>query len=91
MRLEAKDIHKHYGPKKANAGISLIIEAGNIHGVLGENGAGKSTLMKIISGYTTRTSGTILLTAGPGSINRRQKPPGSVSACSTRSLSISPR
>jgi len=65
MRLEARDIHKHYGPKKANAGISLTIQPGNIHGVLGENGAGKSTLMKILSGYTTKTSGTILLDGRP--------------------------
>lgn len=59
MRLEIKDIHKHYGTKKANNGISLTIEPGTIHGVLGENGAGKSTLMKILAGYIEKTSGTL--------------------------------
>ena len=61
MALELKDIHKHFVQKRANDGISLKIESGSIHGILGENGAGKSTLMKILSGFISKTSGTILL------------------------------
>ncbi len=59
--LELKDIHKHFGKIRANDGISLRVSPGRIHGILGENGAGKSTLMKILSGFITRTSGTIIL------------------------------
>jgi len=51
MRIELYDIHKHYGASRANNGISMTIEPGSIHGILGENGAGKSTLMKIMAGY----------------------------------------
>lgn len=61
MRIELKDIHKHYGKVHANDGINIIIESGTLHGLLGENGAGKSTLMKVLSGFITADSGEILL------------------------------
>lgn len=61
MKIELKEIHKHYGPVKANNGVSLCVEPGTIHGILGENGAGKSTLMKILSGFSRKTSGAIVL------------------------------
>jgi len=57
--LEIIDIHKHYGPVRANDGISLVVEPGTIHGILGENGAGKSTLMKVLAGFITSDSGEI--------------------------------
>lgn len=65
MRIELQDIHKYYGPVKANNGISLTVEPGTIHGILGENGAGKSTLMKILAGYSSRTSGRVLIDGVP--------------------------
>jgi ribose transport system ATP-binding protein len=41
--------------------ISLHLERGEVHAILGENGAGKSTLMKILSGYLAPTRGTLEL------------------------------
>jgi ABC-type uncharacterized transport system ATPase subunit len=61
MRLELKNIHKHFGSVHANNDISVTIESGTIHGLLGENGAGKSTLMKVLSGFIHRDAGEILL------------------------------
>ena len=61
MQIELRDIHKYYGPVKANRGVDLKVVSGTIHGVLGENGAGKSTLMKILAGYSQRTKGEIRL------------------------------
>jgi general nucleoside transport system ATP-binding protein len=61
MHIALRDIHKHYGPIRANDGVCLEIAAGSIHGILGENGAGKSTLMKILAGYVRRNSGEIFL------------------------------
>ena len=61
MRIDIRDIHKHYGSTRANNGITLTVKPGTIHGILGENGAGKSTLMKILSGYIRKTSGKILV------------------------------
>ncbi len=65
MHVELRDIRKHFGPVRANDGISLVFEPGHIYGLLGENGAGKSTLMKILSGYQAPTSGLVLLDGEP--------------------------
>ena len=61
MSLELRDIHKHFGPVRANDGVTLTVEAGTMHGLLGENGAGKSTLMKVLSGFHAPDSGEIIL------------------------------
>jgi simple sugar transport system ATP-binding protein len=61
MQIELQQIHKHFGKAHVLKGIDLKVEAGSIHGLVGENGAGKSTLMKILTGYLSRTSGRILL------------------------------
>ena len=61
MWIELQDIHKHYGPVKANNGVNLKIAPGRIHGILGENGAGKSTMMKVLAGFSQKTSGSILI------------------------------
>ncbi|MBW2065918.1 MAG: ATP-binding cassette domain-containing protein [Deltaproteobacteria bacterium] len=69
MKVTLRDIHKHYGTLRANDGIDVDVEAGTIHGVLGENGAGKSTLMKVLAGYVRKTAGSILLDGKPVDYN----------------------
>jgi len=59
--LEARDIVKTYGGTRALKGVNFQIQRGTVTTLFGENGAGKSTLMKILSGVTTPTSGTIVL------------------------------
>ncbi|MCC6613301.1 MAG: ABC transporter ATP-binding protein [Anaerolineae bacterium] len=60
--LEARDIVKVYpNGVRANQNVSLSVEKGEIHAVVGENGAGKSTLMKILYGLEQPTSGEIFL------------------------------
>ena len=61
MALSLRDIHKHFGAVRANDGISIDVEAGELHGLLGENGAGKSTLMKVLSGFIEADSGEVVL------------------------------
>jgi general nucleoside transport system ATP-binding protein len=68
MKVELQNISKYYGSVCANDNITLTVEPGTIHGILGENGAGKSTLMKILSGYCRKTNGTVILDGVPVTI-----------------------
>ncbi|HEY5104962.1 MAG TPA: ATP-binding cassette domain-containing protein, partial [Acidimicrobiales bacterium] len=61
MRLELRGITKRFGSFTANDSISLIVEPGQIHSLLGENGAGKSTLMNVLFGLLRPDEGEILI------------------------------
>lgn len=54
-------ITKRFGGTTALDDVSLAIQAGEIHALMGENGAGKSTLMKILSGVLSKDSGEIFV------------------------------
>ena len=59
--LKMNHISKSFPGVKALDDISISVEKGEIHALVGENGAGKSTLMKILSGAYSLDSGEILL------------------------------
>ncbi len=61
MHVDLHNIHKSFGPVRANDGVDMTLTPGRIHGLLGENGAGKTTLMKILSGYQAPDAGDIRL------------------------------
>src|SRR5580692_10044322 len=63
-RLELVEITKRFGSFVANEKVSLKLEPGTFHALLGENGAGKSTLVKCIMGYHLADAGDIIV--GPG-------------------------
>lgn len=59
--LEVRQVTKQFGSLRANDEIDLVLEAGEIHALLGENGAGKSTLMKILYGMYVPDAGAVLM------------------------------
>lgn len=59
--LELKNITKTFGNVTANNDVSMKIEKGTIHAIVGENGAGKSTIMRIAYGFYNADSGEILV------------------------------
>jgi len=56
--VEARNLTKYYGRKKAVDGVYFKIEKGEIVGLLGPNAAGKTTLMKMLTCFLAPTSGT---------------------------------
>lgn len=59
--LEANNISKSFGGVHALVDVSMNIQAGEIHCLVGENGSGKSTFVKIMSGAITPDAGEIKL------------------------------
>lgn len=59
MILKTTDLCKSFKGQKAVNNVSLNIEKNSVYGLLGPNGAGKSTTLKMITGMTRPTSGSI--------------------------------
>ena len=61
ISIEVVGMTKIFGSFAALEDVSMKVEAGTFHALLGENGAGKSTLVKCIMGYYQATRGTVML------------------------------
>jgi len=57
--LELRNVTKTFGTVVANNDVSIKVEKGTIHAIVGENGAGKSTVMRIAYGFYNADSGEI--------------------------------
>lgn len=66
--IEMRGICKRFGAVQANRDVNLRVEAGTVHGIVGENGAGKSTLMSILYGFYQADSGSIAVNGQPATI-----------------------
>jgi ribose transport system ATP-binding protein len=64
-RLEMRNVWKRFGATTALADVSLAVQAGEVHALVGENGAGKSTLMKVLSGAVRPDAGQMRLDGRP--------------------------
>jgi ABC-2 type transport system ATP-binding protein len=61
MSIEVQNISKKYNKQIALDNLSFSIKKGSIVGLIGPNGAGKSTLMKILTGYLSADSGSVMV------------------------------
>ncbi|MSV76791.1 MAG: ATP-binding cassette domain-containing protein, partial [Actinobacteria bacterium] len=59
--MELRGISKNYSGVAALTDVSLEINAGEVHALLGENGAGKSTLINVASGTVAPSAGDVLV------------------------------
>ncbi|MEA2564408.1 MAG: ral nucleoside transport system ATP-binding protein [Acidobacteriota bacterium] len=59
--IELRNVTKRFGGVVANDRVSLRVEPGTIHAIVGENGAGKSTAMRIAYGFYAADEGEILI------------------------------
>ncbi|MCA1624297.1 MAG: ABC transporter ATP-binding protein [Acidobacteria bacterium] len=59
--IELRNITKTFGETVANDNVSILVEKGTIHAIVGENGAGKSTIMRIAYGFYNADAGEILV------------------------------
>ena len=50
MLLDVRNTDKKFNGVYALKDLNFSLDAGEIHGLVGENGAGKSTLMNVLSG-----------------------------------------
>lgn len=57
--IQIEDLYLTIRKTEILKGISLELEDGKIHGLIGRNGSGKTMLMKCICGFVRPTSGTI--------------------------------
>jgi ABC-type multidrug transport system ATPase subunit len=57
--LSIEDVHKRFRRLKVLRGTSLVVERGEVVGLVGENGSGKTTLLQIIVGLLSRDRGEV--------------------------------
>ena len=65
MAVVLRDISVVFPGTRALDGVTVVVEAGETHAIVGENGAGKSTLVKVLSGLQAPTSGAVEIGGNP--------------------------
>jgi simple sugar transport system ATP-binding protein len=61
LALDTYELTKRFGSFTAMDHVTMRVEPGTVHALLGENGAGKSTLVKCVAGFQRAEEGSILL------------------------------
>ncbi|MEF2978715.1 sugar ABC transporter ATP-binding protein [Subtercola sp. YIM 133946] len=57
-RLSVRNATKTFGAATVLDRVSIDVQPGEIHGLIGQNGSGKSTLIKLLSGFHSSDAGT---------------------------------
>src|SRR5690554_703157 len=61
VRLELRQLSKHYGKREVLRRNDLVIEPGEFVAIVGRSGCGKSTLLRLVAGLEKATGGELLL------------------------------
>ena len=61
VRLQVRNISKHFGITRALDNISFDINKGEVHALIGENGSGKSTMTNMLTGIYPMETGKFIL------------------------------
>jgi len=61
LALDTYELTKRFGSFTAMDRVTMRVDPGTVHALLGENGAGKSTLVKCVAGYQRAEEGSILI------------------------------
>ncbi|MDA3940956.1 MAG: ATP-binding cassette domain-containing protein [Spirochaetia bacterium] len=67
--ISINNLTKYFGETAAVSDICLEIPRGQIIGILGPNGAGKTTTLRMLTGYITPTSGSVVVNGIDASTN----------------------
>ena len=65
MRIVADELSRNFGNTHALSDVSIALDPGKIHALVGENGAEKSTLLKILAGAEQPDSGRMVVDGEP--------------------------
>ena len=84
--IAAKGLTKVYGSVPAVDGLDLVVEAGEVFGILGPNGSGKTTTLLMLLGLTEPTGGSVGV-LGLIPCGSRSRSSGGSAICRTRSVS----
>jgi ABC-2 type transport system ATP-binding protein len=57
--VSISNLVRRFGPNEALRGVSMDVDAGEIHALLGRNGAGKTTLIRALAGLVDPDAGDI--------------------------------
>ena len=57
--VDVQNVSKAFGNETVLKDVSLRLEQGRIHGIIGRNGSGKTVLMKCICGFLRPTKGKV--------------------------------